>query len=205
MSDSLHPKFAKPDHPILDMLSKRWSPYVFAAMSVKEADLISLFEAARWAASSYNEQPWRFILATRRDADDYNKMLSCLVEANQAWAKTAPVLVIGCYQESFSRNGKPNGCAAHDLGLAIGNISAEATARDLAVHPMAGILPDRVRELYHVPAGVVPMVALAIGYPAPPDQIPENMREQELSPRTRKTLAEFVFGQAWGQGAKVFR
>lgn len=203
MSDLQHPKFAKPDHPILDVLSKRWSPYVFDSREVSSADLCSLFEAARWAASSYNEQPWRFLLATKADAVTYEQMLSCLVEANQAWAQAAPVLAIGCYQDSFSRNGKPNGCALHDLGLAVGNLTAEATARGLVVHPMAGIVPDRVRQLFGVPAGTVPMVALAIGYAARPEQLPEKMREQELAPRSRKPLTEFVFGQAWGQNAKA--
>lgn len=203
MSDSHHPKFATPAHPILEVLSKRWSPYVFDNKSVAAADLCSLFEAARWAASSYNEQPWRFILATKAEASAFEQMLSCLVEANQAWAKAAPVLAIGCYQDSFSRNGKPNGCAAHDLGLAIGNLSTEATARGLVVHPMAGIVPDRVRQLYGVPAGTVPLVGLAIGYAAPPEEVPENMREKELAPRTRKPVSEFVFGQEWSRGAKA--
>ncbi|MBL8892140.1 MAG: nitroreductase family protein [Planctomycetaceae bacterium] len=203
MNTSNHPKFANPDHPILEVLSQRFSPYVYADRTVAEADLRSLFEAARWAASSYNEQPWRFILATKADPVQYQRVFSCLVEPNQAWAKAAPVLAIGCYMLNFSRNGKPNGCAAHDLGLAVGNLSAEATARGLAVHPMGGILPDRVKSEFKLPEGVTPLIGLAIGYAAAPSDIPENMQGQELSPRTRKPLGEIVFGGQWGVAADL--
>lgn len=201
MNPSQHPKFASPDHPILDVISQRWSPYVYADRPVSDADIRSLFEAARWAASSYNEQPWRFILATKSDPAQYDRVFSCLVEPNQAWAKAAPVLVLGCYQESFSRNGSPNRCAAHDLGLAVGNLSAEATARGLAVHPMAGILSDRVKSEFGLPAGAVPLIALAIGYAAAANDVPENMHDRELSPRTRKPLSETVFSGRWGNAA----
>jgi len=199
----IHPKIARPDHPILEVVAQRWSPYVYADRAVAADDLKSLFEAARWAASSYNEQPWRFILATKSNSAQYEAVLKCLVEANQAWAAAAPVLAIGCYTESFSRNGKPNGCAAHDLGLAVGNLSAEATARGLAVHPMAGILPEQVKQRFAMPAGVVPLIALAIGYAADPVGIPASLQEQELAPRQRKPLTEIVFGGRWGEAAEA--
>jgi nitroreductase len=194
-----HPKFARPDYPVLDVVSRRWSPYVYADRPVSAEDLRSLFEAARWAASSYNEQPWRFILAVKAEPESYQRVLACLVEANQVWAVSAPVLAIGCYLDNFSRNGKKNGCAAHDLGLAVGNLSAEATARGLAVHPMAGILPDRVRETFGLPAGVTPLTALAIGYAADPQEIAPDMVDRELSPRERRPLGETVFGERWSQ------
>ncbi len=198
-----HPKFADANYPILDVLTRRWSPYVFDSKAVDEADVCALFEAARWAPSSYNEQPWRYILALKSNSEHFERVLSCLFEANQAWAAAAPVLAIGCYQDSISRNGKPNGCAPHDLGLAAGNLTTEATARGLAVHQMAGIFPDRVKELFGLPAGVVPLTGLAIGYAVAPQNVPENMKDRDLTPRQRKPLAEFVFGDKWGEAAEV--
>src|SRR3954469_5634252 len=144
-------KDARPDHPIHELLAKRWSPYAFADRPVPEDDVRALFEAARWAASSYNEQPWSYIVATKEDPEAFKKLLSCLVEPNQAWAAAAPVLAIGCTSLKFARNGQPTAGALHDLALASGNLPFEATARGLHVHQMAGILPDKVRELYKVP------------------------------------------------------
>src|SRR5436309_1985857 len=109
-------KQATLDHPIHELLAKRWSPYAFSDRAVSDADLRSLFEAARWAASSYNEQPWRYILATKATPAEFERVLSCLVEGNQAWAKAAPVLAIGCTKLTFAHNNKPNAAAIHDLG-----------------------------------------------------------------------------------------
>ena len=166
-------------------------------------DLRSLFEAARWAASSYNEQPWRYVVATRADPAEHARLLSCLVEGNQAWAKAAPVLALGCTSLRFALNDKPNAAAVHDLGLASASLTLEATARGLYVHQMIGILPDRARELYRIPEGVQPLTGLAIGYAADPAGLPEKYRPRDLSPRTRRPLAEFVFGGAWGSAAPV--
>jgi nitroreductase len=196
-------KQAKPDHPIDELLVDRWSPYGFADRPVSAEDLRSLFEAARWAPSSYNEQPWRYIVATRDDSELFQQVLSCLVEGNQGWARRAPVLAIGCTSLNFARNGKPNPAAVHDLGLASGNLCVEATARGLAVHQMIGILPDKVRDLFGVPEEFQPMTALAIGYAAEPDAVPEPLKQRDLAPRQRKPLGEFVFGEQWGKSAKL--
>lgn len=195
-------KHARPDHPVHESIARRWSPYAFADRPVADEDLRSLFEAARWAASSYNEQPWSYIVATKADPNAHERLLSCLVEGNQAWAQAAPVLAIGCTSQTFARNGKPNAAAEHDLGLASAGLTVEATVRGLCVHQMIGILPDRVRELYDVPAGVLPLTGLAIGYAADPERLPEKFRERDLAPRGRKPLAEFVFGQTWGTASK---
>ncbi|MBM3997445.1 MAG: nitroreductase family protein [Planctomycetes bacterium] len=191
-------KQAAPDHPIHDLLAKRWSPYAFADRAVSDADLRSLFEAARWAASSYNEQPWRYIVATKANPAEFDKLLSCLVEANQVWAKAAPVLALCCTSLVFTLNNKPNAAALHDLGLASASLTLEATARGLCVHQMIGILPDRARQLYHIPDSVQPLTALAIGYVADPATLPEKIRPRDLAPRTRRPLAEFVFSGDWG-------
>lgn len=197
----MDPKRANPDHPILDLHRDRWSPYAFADRDVSEADLRSLFEAARWAPSSYNEQPWSYVVGRKGDPESHARVLSCLVEGNQAWAQRAPVLALGLARTRFTRNDKPNAAAEHDLGLAAGNLVVEASARGLVVHQMIGILPDRVRELYAVPEPWKPLTALAIGYRGDPADLAEALAERDRTPRTRKPLGEFVFGGRFGQAA----
>jgi len=190
------------DHPVHDLIAARWSPVGFSARPVPLEDLCSLFEAARWAASSYNEQPWSFIVATKDAPADFERVLSCLVDANQAWARSASVLVLGCTSLRFERNGKANTAATHDLGLAVGNLSLEATARGLSVHQMIGILPDKARDLFNVPEGVQVLTALAIGYAADPDSLPDHLRQRDTATRQRKKLSAFVFAGKWGAASQ---
>jgi nitroreductase len=192
-------KHAKTEHPIQDFVAQRWSPYGFADRDVSDADLRSVFEAARWAASSFNEQPWSYIVATRAQEEAFARLLSCLVEANQSWAKAAPVLALGVATLHFTRNGKPNRVALHDLGLATGNLVAEATARGLAVHQMGGILPDRAREFYAIPEGSEAVTGIAIGYSGDPEAFSKEIRERDLAPRERKPQQDFVFSTSWGK------
>jgi hypothetical protein len=199
--DSL--KHAKPNHPIAEVLAKRWSPYAFADRPVSKDVICSLFEAARWAASSYNEQPWSYIVASREDPAEFQRVLSCLVEGNQAWAKNAPVLALGCTSLQFKLNAKPNAAAQHDLGQASASLTFEATICGVFVHQMIGILPDKVRELYHVPESVLPLTGLAIGYVADPNTLPDAIKPRDLAPRTRKPLTEFVFSGEWGTASKL--
>ncbi len=196
-------KHATPERPIHELLVRRWSPYAFSDRSVSDDDLRSLFEAARWAASSYNEQPWSYLVATKADPAEFERLLSCLVDANRAWAKAVPVLALGCTSLRFALNGKPNGAAIHDLGLASANLTLEATARGLCVHQMIGILPDKAREVYAIPEGVQPLTGLAIGYAGDAQSLPEKLRERDLAPRTRKPAAEFVFTGKWGTASGV--
>jgi nitroreductase len=199
------PKQASPDHPINELLLKRWSPYAFADRPVSQEILRSLFEAARWAASSYNEQPWRYIVATKADPEAFERIHSCLVEGNQPWTKAAPVLAIGCTSLKFALNGKPNAAAQHDLGLASASLTLEATARGLFVHQMIGILPDRVREQYGVPDDFLPLTGLAIGYLGDLNNLPEHYRPRDLAPRQRRPLPEFVFGGKWGEASDLVK
>jgi nitroreductase len=192
-------KKATTDYPILNALAERWSPYGFEDRSVSEADLRSLFEAARWAASSYNEQPWNYLVATRENSQEFGRLLSCLVEANQAWAKAAPVLVLGVVSLRFAKNNQDNRAAVHDLGLAAGNLLVEATTRGLSVHQMIGILPDKAREVYRIPEHFEVWTAMAIGYKADPAKLPDALKERDLAPRQRKPLREFVFTGQWGK------
>ena len=196
-------KIAVTEHPIAKVLSDRWSPYAFDERPVADEDPRCLFEAARLAASAFNEQPWLYLVARRSDGEAYDGILSCLVEANQAWARAAPVLVLTIVAENYARNGKPNGSAPHDVGLAAGNLSAEATARGLHLHQMAGIEPERAREIFAIPAGFRALTATAIGYAADPASLPDEMRGRETAPRTRRPLAETVFTGRWERPADV--
>jgi len=183
---------------LLPAIRDRWSPRAFSAKQVTADLLLKVLEAARWAASSYNEQPWRFLVATRQNQDQYQKALSCLAAANQEWARHAPVLVFTVVKDAFSNNNKLNRCAEHDLGLAIGNLSAQATAEGLVLHQMAGIDQDRVRETYGIPDGYHAVTGIAIGYQGDAAQLPEGwVKKSELAERTRKPLAETVFSGSW--------
>ena len=154
---------------------------------------------ARWAASSYNEQPWNYLVATRENPPEFERLVSCLVEANQAWAKAAPVLALGVVSLRFAKNNRDNRAAVHDLGLATGNLVVEATARGLSVHQMIGILPDKAREIYKIPEHFEAWTAMAIGYKADPAKLPDALRERDLAHRQRKPLNKFVFSGQWGQ------
>lgn len=200
MSDVKKPAL---EHPVHELIAKRWSPYSFADRAVSATDLQSLFEAARWTASSSNEQPWRYIVATKDNPQEFDRLHSCLVEGNQPWTKAAPVLALGCAVLNFAGNQQANRAALHDLGQASCTLTVEATARGLCVHQMAGILPDRARELYQIPADVQPLTGLAIGYLGNPDSLPEKYRPRDLSPRQRKPISEFVFAGKWGSSANL--
>jgi nitroreductase len=191
------------DYPIHDLIASRWSPYSFADRSVSDEDLRALFEAARWAASSSNEQPWSYIVAKKEETSEFERLLSCLVEANQVWAKAASVLALGISRLNFTRNEQPNRAAVHDLGLAAGNLVLEATARGLVVHQMAGILPEKARALYSIPDGYEPLTGIAIGYAGDPADLPQELRIRDGARRPRKPLKEFVFGGRWGVTAAV--
>ena len=166
---------------------------------VEPEKLRSLFEAARWAPSSFNEQPWSFVVTTRNNPDEYAQMLSCLVEKNQQWAQLAPVLMVSVAKLNFEKSGKPNRHAFHDVGLAMGTMLVQATALGLFVHQMAGFSVDKVREAFGVPDGFEPVAAVAIGYEADPEVLPEAFREQEVGPRRRKPISEFVFAGGFGK------
>jgi nitroreductase len=196
-------KPAETQHPINDLLRRRWSPRAFAARPVEPEHLLSLLEAARWAPSSNNEQPWVFLVATRDNPAEFQRMLSCLVDANVAWAQRAPVLMLSVARRNFERTGKPNRHAFHDVGQAAANLAIQATALGLAVHQMAGILPDKAREVFGIPDDYDAVAAIAIGYPGDSESLPEELRKRELAPRTRKPLESFVFDGRWGEASPL--
>jgi nitroreductase len=183
---------------IHDLIEERKSPRAFAEKSVEQEQLETLFEAARWAPSAMNEQPWRFIYATKEDKENFDRLFSCLLEGN-SWARNAAVLFLTVAKKTYDFNGTPNGHAWHDIGLATGNLLLQATDLGLHVHLMGGFKADKAREVLGIPEGYEPVTIGAIGYIGDPETLPEHLRERELAPRTRKPLEELVFRGKWEQ------
>ena len=195
-------KPAPAQHPIHDLLRHRWSPRAFSEKPISPDILRSLFEAARWAPSSNNEQPWAYIVATKDDEENFEKSLGALVEFNANWAKHAPVLAIAVAQLAFAKNNAPNRNAQYDVGAASMQLSIEATARGLVVHQMAGFDPETAKEAYDIPQGWEPIAAMAIGYPGDASSLPEPYQTREKAPRSRKPIREFVMSGQWGHTAE---
>jgi nitroreductase len=194
-------KPAPSDFPVHELIRERWSPRAFADKPVPQHVLRSIFEAARWAPSSNNEQPWAYIVATKDDKENFDKMLSVLVEFNAQWARSASVLALAVAKLTFGKNNSPNRNAQYDTGAASALLSMEATAQGLAVHQMAGFDPEKGRHVFAIPPGWEPIAALAIGYPGDPASLPSPLKDRELAPRTRKPIAEFVMAGQWGHTA----
>jgi nitroreductase len=180
---------------IHDLLARRWSPRAFSSRPVEAAKLAQLFEAARWSPSSYNAQPWAFMVATREDAEGYTRLLSTLVEVNRQWAQQAPVLILAVAKLDFDHVARPNRHAFYDLGQAVANLTFQATALDLQIHQMGGFDPRSARELFAIPAGYEPVAVLALGYR---EGAPEGP-----AARTRKPLTDFVYSGSWGRAATL--
>lgn len=195
-------KLAETSAPVDETIRRRWSPRAFAERPIPEDQLRTILEAARWAPSSYNEQPWRFLVARRDRREEFERMLSCLSKTNREWARRAPILMLTVAKLDFERNGEENRHAFHDVGLAMGNLLNQATAMGLYVHQMAGIDPDRARAVHGVPDGFEVVAGVAIGHLGSPDQLEDaGRREREMSERSRKPLDELVFEGAWGETA----
>jgi nitroreductase len=186
-------------HPIHELLRRRWSPRAFSAQRVAPETLRSLFEAARWAASCFNDQPWAYLVATKDDPENFAKMLGILVEGNVAWARHAPVLMLSLARLNFAHNGTPNRHAFHDVGAASASLTFEAVARGLAVHQMGGFFVDKARETFNIPTDWEPVAAIALGYPVETlEAVPPELRERESAPRHRKSIEEFVMTGSFG-------
>jgi nitroreductase len=196
-------KPAETDAPIHEVLSHRWSPRAFDSRPVEPEKLRSLFEAARWAASSFNAQPWYFIVATKDDPENFKRVLDCFVEFNQGWAKGAPVVAVSVAGLNFQHNGQPNRHAFHDVGQAAANLALQATSLGLQIHQMGGILPEKAREIFGIPEGFEAVAGIALGYPGDPASLPDGMRQQEVAPRQRKALSSFVFTGKWGETSPI--
>jgi nitroreductase len=186
------------NHDVSEAVAKRYSPRAFSSKAVPREILLTLLEAARWSASSYNEQPWRFILATKEHPQDFETMLSCLHEGNQAWASHAPVLLLTLAKTTLTQNGKHNKHAWHDVGQAVATLALEAVSHDLYLRQMGAIYPDKVRELYDVPAEFDVVSGVALGYRGDIDRLPEDLQIRERRERLRKPLEELVFTKQFG-------
>ena len=190
-------KPAHTDHPIHELLHRRWSPLSFDDRPVPQEMLYRLFEAARWAASSYNEQPWTYIVGRRsEEPEQFEKLASVLVPGN-AWAHGAPVLALSVAKNTFTQNGAPNRVALHDVGAASASLTFEATYLGIFVHQMSGFDVPRAREIFAIPEGFEPVAMLAIGFGGDPDKLEENLRNRERSDRTRKPVSEIAFTGNW--------
>ena len=192
-------KSADTQYQIHDLLRHRWSPLAFSEQMVEPEKLCSVLEAARWAASSYNEQPWSFIVATKDNQGEFERLLSCLAAGNQPWAQNAPVLMLSVAKLYFERNGVENRHAFHDVGAAVALLAIQATALGLLLHQMAGFDVSLARELYSIPEGYEPVAAIALGYLGDPQTLSEKLLQRELAPRIRKPLENFVFSGNWEQ------
>jgi len=187
--------------PIHDILAHRWSPRAFDSRPVEPDKLRSLFEAARWSSSSYNAQPWYYIVATKDDPENFKRVLDSFVEFNQSWAKNAPVVALSVAGLKFTHNSEPNRHAFHDVGQASANLALQAAALGLQVHQMAGILPDKAREIFGIPENFEAVAGIALGYPGDPASLPDQLRQRELGKRERKPVDSFVFSGKWGNRA----
>lgn len=184
---------------IQPLIKRRWSPRAFSERPVEKEKLIRLFEAARWSASCFNEQPWRFIVGIKGQRQSYQKIFDSLAEGNQLWCKFAPVLILLCAKTTFSHNQKKNKWAFYDLGQAAAYISMQAMAEGLYVHQMAGFDPEKVNSSFAIPNDFEPFTVMALGYLGDADILPETLKKSELSLRERKPLTELVFSKNWNQ------
>lgn len=191
-------KEAQTQAPINSHIRKRWSPRAFLAEAPPLDKLFTMLEAARWAPSCFNEQPWRFILGVKSRGDSYHKIFDSLVEFNQEWARHAPVLLLAVARTHFSTNDKPNDHHAYDTGAAMSLLSVQAAEFDIYVHQMAGFDRDKARENFAIPEGFLPVAAAAIGYRGEPQILNEKQQRGEAKTRERKGWGETCFEGTWG-------
>jgi nitroreductase len=195
-------KSAVTEYPVHDLIRDRWSPRAFSEKQLSAANLHSLFEAARWAASCFGEQPWSFVVATRSDTAEFEKLASCLAAGN-AWAKEASVLVLSVAALNFARNAAPNRHAMHDVGLAMGNLSMQAQSMGIYLHQMGGFDQAKASEVLAIPETHIPVAMIALGYLGDPATLSEDLQKREAATRQRKPQRDFVFSGQWGK-SRVF-
>ncbi|MEM9887303.1 MAG: nitroreductase family protein [Bacteroidota bacterium] len=190
-------KEAQTDYPILQLLKDRWSPRTFSDIEPTEQELRQLFEAASWAASSFNRQPWRYIVA-RKGTETYQKIFDCLSDFNQSWA-TSPVLMLTAYKKTTDE-GDNNFHAMHDLGLSVATLSIQAQSMGIALHQMAGVDWKAAHKAFDVPEDYHVTTAIALGfYGGNAETLSEDLQKQEQQARSRKDQKDFVFTGTWGE------
>ncbi len=192
-------KYANTKPGVHELFRVRWSPRSFASREIPNDVLETILDAGRWAASSYNEQPWRFIVAKKEDTEAFQNMLSVLMPFNQAWAKNASVLILTVARANFSHNETPNAYAIHDAGAALAYMMLQATESGLQAHGMAGFDQQKAREVFNIPPEFQIGAIAAFGYPDSPEKLDDQLKQRELAPRTRKPLSEIAFNGRWGE------
>jgi nitroreductase len=179
-------------YPVHDLIRSRWSPRSYSAQPVEQEKLNQVFEAASWAFSAMNAQPWQYIYAHKADTAAFQKIFDTLMPGNQPWAKNAPVLIIALAKTTHD-NGQPNGAALHDVGAANATLFLEATALGLHGHVMGGFDREKLRRDFNLPDNLTPAVVMALGYLGEAEQLEEPFLSREKAARNRKPLSEFVF------------
>src|SRR3982074_2462240 len=196
-------KLAETQTPIHDLIRRRWSPRAFSERLIEPENIRSMFEAARWAPSSRNEQPWAYLIATSKERASYETLLGVLVEANRSWALKAPLLLLAVAHTRIDKDGQTNRHGFYDLGQATANLIFQATSLGIVAHQMGGFNVEAARERLGIPEGWEPVSMIALGYPGNAESLPESMRERETARRSRKPLEQFVFSGKWGQPASI--
>ena len=191
-------KEARTEYDIDEVMKRRWSPRAFEDRAVEHEKIMTMLEAARWAPSCFNEQPWRFLVFDGTNPEALERARGCLVEGN-AWALKAPVLMLSTSRDNFAYNEKPNRTSQHDVGLATENLLLQAAELELAAHAMAGFDVERARREFNIPDGYTILAMIAIGYPyrGSLDDLDEKLRAKELAPRERKPISEIAFAGTW--------
>jgi nitroreductase len=190
-------KSAEFESPILDVIRMRRSRRAYAPVPVEGEKINSLFEAARWAPSSVNEQPWIYLYATKDQQELWDKIFHALYEGNKIWAKNAPLLIASLARKNFIRNDHPNASARYDLGAANAFLSLQAAHLGLNVHQLAGFDASRLKENLNIPDTYEPVVIMAIGYPGDVQTLPDHLKVRELAPRERYLQQEFVMNKTF--------
>ena len=196
-------KNAETDHPVSELIAKRWSARAFSTRPVGKSKLLSILEAARWAPSSRNEQPWRYIVFTNDNPEMLRKAQSVLKEIND-YAKRAPILICAITKKTYSENGSLNRLHFHDLGAANENMFLEAFNQGLIMHEMGGFDVEKAREIFNVPEDYEVGIMIAIGYQDTYHVLPDRLREKAFAPRLRKPLSEIAFVEKIGNGIKKY-
>ena len=186
-------KEAKTKYPVQELIRKRWSARAFSNKSIDDNTLFTLFEAASWAASSSNEQPWRYIYAKHEDKEAFEKMINCLMPGNQPWAKNAAVLILCLIKNVSGPDNKPNTVAQHDLGLANATLLLQAISQNIYGHMMGGYDRAKTKTEFNIPDNHDTVIFMALGYLDTPESLEEPFKSRELTPRIRKELTEIVF------------
>jgi nitroreductase len=186
-------KIARTKYSVNELIKNRWSPRAFSDHKIPEDVIFTLFEAATWAASSRNEQPWRFIYGVKDEGLNYKRIFDTLVHWNQLWAKSAPLLIMTITKRISEYHNEENAYAYYDLGQAVTNLAIQATDVDLYCHQMGGFDKEKARDIFNIPPNYSPVTVIAVGYLGNPETLPDDMKDLEGKPRSRVDIERIIF------------